>query len=100
MMRHSIIELRLKGVVDLSRVVHRDTQSYFGILLDDNNRKPIARLYFNSSKKYISVFTSDKKEEKIPVATIDDIFEHRKKIIASANVYLVEISDCVISLNI
>jgi hypothetical protein len=41
------------------------------------------------------VFTSDKKEEKIPVATIDDIFEHRKKIIASANVYLVEVSDYV-----
>lgn len=90
-----VVKSILKGVVDLSRVVHRDTQSYFGILLDDNNRKPIARLYFNSSKKYISVFTSDKKEEKIPVATIDDIFEHRKKIIASANVYLVEISDCV-----
>jgi predicted type IV restriction endonuclease len=80
----------LKGVVNLSRVVHRDTQSYFGILLDDNNRKPIARLYFNGSKKYLSVFTSDKKEEKIPVATVDDIFEHKEEIIASANVYLVQ----------
>jgi predicted type IV restriction endonuclease len=59
-------------------------------LLDDNNRKPIARLYFNGSKKYLSVFTSDKKEEKIPVATVDDIFEHKEEIIASANVYLVQ----------
>jgi predicted type IV restriction endonuclease len=88
-----VVKSILKDVVDLSRVIYRDTQSYFGILLDDNNRKPIARLYFNSSKKYISVFTSDKKEEKIPVATIDDIFDHRQKIIASANLYLVAVSD-------
>jgi predicted type IV restriction endonuclease len=80
----------LKGVVDLSRVVHRDTQSYFGILLDDNNRKPIARLYFNGGKKYLSVFTLDKKEEKIPVANVDDIFEHKEEIIASANTYLLQ----------
>ena len=38
------------------RVVHRDAKSYFAILLDDNNRKPIARLHFNSRKqKYIDV---------------------------------------------
>jgi predicted type IV restriction endonuclease len=80
----------LKGTVDLSRVFYRDTQSYFGILLDDNNRKPIARLYFNGTKKYISIFTSDKKEEKIPVATIDDIFDHKEKIIESANIYLIQ----------
>jgi len=39
-----------------NRVVHRDTKSYFGILLDDNNRKPICRLHFNSSQKYIGLF--------------------------------------------
>lgn len=85
-----VIKCILKGVVDLSRVIYRDTQSYFGIILDDNNRKPIARLYFNGSKKYLSVFTADKKEEKIPVVTVDDIFEHKDKIIASAKAYLVQ----------
>ena len=38
-------------VDDINRVQYRDTMSYFGILLDDNNRKPICRLYFNSSNK-------------------------------------------------
>lgn len=88
-----IVKSILKGVVDLSRVDYRDTQSYFGILLDNNNRKPIARLYFNSNKKYLSVFTSDKKEEKIPVAIVDDIFDHREKIIASVNTYLLQESN-------
>lgn len=78
----------LKGVVDLNRVIYRDTLSYFGILLDDNNRKPIARLYFNGGKKYLSVFGADKKEEKIHVPSLDDIFEHREKIVASVKNYL------------
>ena len=83
-----IVKSILKGHVDLSRVIYRDTLSYFGILLDDNNRKPIARLYFNGGKKYLSVFGSDKKEEKISVSIVDDIFEHKDKIIASVKNYL------------
>lgn len=84
------IKSSLSGVVDLNRVVYRDTQSYFGILLDDNNRKPIARLYLNSTKKYLSVFNSDKKEEKISISTIDDIFEYKEKIVASVKNYLTQ----------
>jgi predicted type IV restriction endonuclease len=85
-----VVKSVLKGIVDLSRVKHRDTQSYFGILLDDNNRKPITRLYFNGSKKYISVFTEDKREEKIAIVNVDDIFDHKERIIASANIYLIQ----------
>ncbi len=85
-----IVKSILKGHVDLSRVIYRDTLSYFGILLDDNNRRPIARLYFNGGKKYLSIFGADKKEEKIPVSLVDDIFEHKDKIIASAKNYLTQ----------
>ena len=35
-------------VVDPARVFIRDTKSYCGVLLDDNNRKPIVRMHFNS----------------------------------------------------
>ncbi|MDX9990271.1 type I restriction endonuclease [Thiothrix unzii] len=83
-----IVKSILKDHVDLNRIIYRDTQSYFGILLDDNNRKPIVRLYFNTSKKYISVFNAERKEEKISISTIDDIFEHRDRIISSAKNYL------------
>ena len=31
-------------------------QSYFGILLDDNNRKPICRLHFGTSQMVVEVF--------------------------------------------
>lgn len=83
-----IIKSILKGVVEMKRIIYRDTQSYFGILLDDNNRKPIARLHLNGGKRYLTVFAADKKEEKIPISTVDDIFDYKEKIIASASLYL------------
>ena len=60
--------------MDAKRIVHRDTQSYFGILLDDNNRKPICRLHFNRSQKYIGVFDREKKETRHPKESVDDIY--------------------------
>ncbi|WP_255312543.1 type I restriction endonuclease [Rhodococcus tukisamuensis] len=43
------------------RVVYRDSKSYCAILLDDNNRKPIARLHFNSkSTKFVMTFAEGK----------------------------------------
>ncbi|NCD11305.1 MAG: restriction endonuclease [Epsilonproteobacteria bacterium] len=82
------IKAILAGVVDLERVVYRDTQSYMGILLDDNNRKPIARLYLNGNKKYLAVFDADKKEEKLPITNINDLFNYRENIIASCKNYV------------
>lgn len=78
----------LGGIVGLNRVVYRQSQSYFSILLDDNNRKTIARLYLNNSKKYIGVFDAGKKEEKLAVSSIDDIFSYKERIIESVKNYL------------
>ncbi len=64
----------LKYTVKESRIFYRDTISYFGILLDDNNRKPVCRLYFNTSQKYIALLDSDeRKEEKIPIEEVSEI---------------------------
>jgi hypothetical protein len=62
--------------VSVSRIAARDTQTYFGVLLDDNNRKPIARLWFNRSKKYLGVFDENKVETRLPITTVEDIYQH------------------------
>jgi len=78
----------LRDVVDVRRVTHRDQQSYFGILLDDNNRKPIIRLRFNSTKqKYIGLFDKDKNEEKISIEDIDSIYSYAERIRQTALLY-------------
>lgn len=77
-----IVKAILAETVSLSRIAARDTKSYFGVLLDDNNRKWICRLRFNSkSSKYISVHTSDKEEEKFEIEKVEDIYKYKKQII-------------------
>ena len=46
------------------------------MLLDDNNRKPIARLWFNRSKKYLGVFDENKVETPLPIESAQDIYNH------------------------
>ncbi|PTU75479.1 type I restriction endonuclease [Pseudomonas mangrovi] len=69
-----IVKAIVRTVVDSKRIIHRDTQSYFGVLLDDNNRKPICRLHFNRSQKYIGIFDKEKSETRHPIASLDDIY--------------------------
>jgi predicted type IV restriction endonuclease len=68
------------GIVDASRVTWRDNQSYFNVLLDDNKLKPICRLYFNNpNNRKIGLFDhsqGEKKEEKIAVSELDEIYQY------------------------
>lgn len=56
------------------RVVHRDSKTYMAVLLDDNNRKPICRLWFNTKQKYVGVFDDQKEEKRIPIESLSDIY--------------------------
>lgn len=71
-----IVRAIVCGEVPVSRVVARDGKTYCGVLLDDNNRKPIARLWLNRSKKYLGVFDENKVETRIPIADVQDIYQH------------------------
>ncbi len=75
-----IVKTILRQKIDAKRVFYRDAQSYFAILLDDNNRKTICRLYFNSSKKYIAIIDENKKEIKTEISSLDDIFNFSDKL--------------------
>ncbi len=77
------------SVVDVSRIYHRDTRSNFCILLDDNRRKPICRLYFNAkSVKYIALIDENKKETKHEIKTLNDIYGFSEQIRATTQSYL------------
>ena len=78
----------LYSVVSPKRVVMRDVQSYCGVLLDDNNRKPICRLYFNSAKKAIGLFDNEeRKEERVAIDSLEAIHEHADRLRATAAMY-------------
>lgn len=69
-------------LVSPDRIVMRDSKSYCAVLLDDNNRNPIARLRFNSpTTKHLGVFDADKNEEQRPVETPVDIYQSKDAIL-------------------
>ncbi|HZF95726.1 MAG TPA: type I restriction endonuclease [Allosphingosinicella sp.] len=72
----NIIRAIAAKVVDPKRIVMRDAKSYCAVLLDDNNRKTIARLHFNSpTVRYLGTFKG-KDETRQPVAEPVDIYQH------------------------
>ena len=57
-------------------------------MVDNNNRKSIARLYFNGkSKKHLGVFDSEKVETRHLIESLDDIYRHTEAIRSSAKTY-------------
>ena len=65
----------------------RDTKSYCGVLLDDNNRKPLCRLRFNGSQKYVGFFDAQKNEEKVPIASPIDLFSFEARLVETLGYY-------------
>jgi hypothetical protein len=82
-----IIKAIARTVIDSHRITHRDTKSYFGVLIDDNNRKPLCRLHFNRSQKYLGLFDLEKNETRHPVQSVDDIYSFADIIKATASLY-------------
>jgi hypothetical protein len=87
---YRIVRAIVCSEVPVSRVVVRDTKTYCGILLDDNNRKPVARLWLNRSKKYLGVFDENKVESRIPIADVNDIYLHADHLRKTVSRYLEE----------
>ncbi|MHC9005538.1 type I restriction endonuclease [Enterobacter adelaidei] len=84
---YHIVKAITRAVLEAPRITHRDTKSYFGILVDDNNRKPLCRLHFNRTQKYIGLFDIGKNETRHPITTVDDIYSFADILKATAALY-------------
>jgi hypothetical protein len=84
-----IIRAILHPVLSPRRVFLRDAASYCAILFDDNNRKPLCRLRFNNEERLvIGLFDENKEEERVPLASLDDLFSLDERLKARASLYL------------
>lgn len=82
-----IVVAILRRKIPIERIAYRDTQSYFGILLDDNNRKPLCRLHFNGNNKYIGLFDENKNESREIINSVDDIYQFEEKLLQTIDFY-------------
>lgn len=83
-----IVKAILHDLVDSNRVFLRDFKSFCNILLDDTNLRVIIRFYFNSDKKFIAFFDKEKKENKIQIENLNDIYHYSNLIRESAQLFL------------
>ena len=82
-----IVKAILRQKISSTRIKYRDAQSYFAILLDDNNRKTICRIYLNGSKKFFVTLDDQKKEVKNEINSLDDIFKYSETLLKIVDNY-------------
>lgn len=55
--------------------------------LDDNNRKPICRMYFNTATKYVATIDENKKDIKHAIEGLDDLFQYTEDYFKAIDMY-------------
>ncbi|EUJ28484.1 prophage Lp2 protein 6 [Listeria floridensis FSL S10-1187] len=79
-------KLILKNTIDLERIFYRDNKSYFNIIIDNNIRRWILRLYVNNTRKFIIL--NDEEKTEIEIVSVTDIFNYKEKIIPIAERFI------------
>lgn len=82
-----IVKAILLNHFPATRIAYRDNQTYFSVLLDDNNRRPVCRLYLNGSKKQIGLFDAERNEKKHEISGTADIYKFTEDLIRTAKSY-------------
>ena len=77
--------IRAKG--EIAKIQYKDNQNYFAIYYDKQTQ-PICRLHFNRAQKYIGLLDSDKKEERVAIGSLDDIFSHSDHLLKTLENYV------------
>lgn len=84
-----IVKAILRSIIPGERIFYRDLQTYFAIIIDDNNRKTICRLYFNNpDHKYIAIIKADKSEACYGIDSLDDIYGHSEELRKEAEKFI------------
>ncbi|MDD6191884.1 MAG: type I restriction endonuclease [Lachnospiraceae bacterium] len=78
----------LAGTIPIEDIAYRDTESYFGILYQNNNRKPICRINLDTKNKQILIPDENKNFERIYINSLNDIYSYKNKLIAVSKRYL------------
>lgn len=83
-----IVKTILKEEIPTNRIQYKDTESYFGIIIDNSSRKWICRLYINRSNKYIIIPDEQKNNVKHSISSVEDIYQLKEHLIEALHRYL------------
>jgi len=77
----AIVKSILRTTCSVNKIFYRDTESYLGILYENNNRKWICRIHLNSGIKFITLPDIEKKPVRYDIESLDDIYKYSDQII-------------------
>ncbi|ARY91936.1 MULTISPECIES: type I restriction endonuclease [Lacticaseibacillus] len=75
---YTAVKIILRDQLDEGRIFYRDNKSYFNVLLDDNIRKWILRVYFRKNRNWIVLNNEEK--ENIEFVHPIDLVQYKDKI--------------------
>lgn len=84
----AVVKAILRKKVPGSRITHKDTERYFGVLLDGNTRKWICRINLDSKNKHIILSDENKDPVRYELNSIDDIYDLEEQLLESLEKYL------------
>lgn len=82
-----IIKGLLAGTAELNDITYRDTESYFGILYQDNNRKPICRLNLDTKRQQILIPDEKKNFIRYYIESLNDLYNYKEQLKSVVNRY-------------
>ncbi|WP_371025368.1 type I restriction endonuclease [Paraclostridium ghonii] len=88
----NIVRSILSEVVSPEYIGYKDVERYCGILYQNNTRKWVCRLYFNSSKKSITISDENKKEIRYYIENISDIYKYKNELLNSIDKYIEKVN--------
>lgn len=80
----------LRHVCSAERITYKLTQSYLGVLIDNNVRQTVCRLYYfkQSRKNALAIVGDNKEESTYRMDSINEIYKHADALIEAAKKYL------------
>ncbi len=82
-----VVKSIIRTKSDVKKIQYKDNQNYFAIYYDKQTQ-PICRLHFNRAQKYIGLIDENKKEDKIAIEVLDDIYNYSDRLIETVNRYV------------
>ncbi len=84
---YRIIQAIGAELTDPERITIRDAKSYCAILFDNNNRRPICRLYFGKTKMSVGIFLPSG-EKNVPLEKVLNLYQQKEDIKVAVQQYL------------
>lgn len=84
---HFIVKAIVRELIDTKRVVMEGDLRASTILIDHNPKKVICRLEFNTNQLTLIFVDQMNREERIPIASVNDIYHYSERIQAAALYY-------------